>query len=307
MNKTLKILLHIVPILIIGATSNAQVVGEFYTDYRLSSMYVPLGARAFADEIVSFEPGAPKCDKIFNKPYYTLGPLDYKVEGVSSKSLSLGCYGTLIVKFTDNAIVNVPGPDFYIYEVDKYKEAVFVSVSEDGKNWIDIGEIEGGTSSVDITPFTEPNAIIRYVKLRDLGNQCGDQYPGADIDAIGSIGLMPLLEKFNDREVAYKDHMQTTENTATIQIWDDLIEDGDTISLWLNNEPILQNHPVTRKKHTITVELLEFDNNLTMHAENLGKQPPNTAAISIFLGTESQTYIMHSDMESSEAIKIIKR
>lgn len=90
----------------------------------------------------------------------------------------------------------------------------------------------------------------------------------------------------------------------TIQIWDNNKEDGDVVSLKLNNDWILTNFPLKKEKHTIQLSLKKQVNTLLLFAENLGSIPPNTAAISINDNVLVKTFILNSDMKSSEAIKI---
>ena len=89
-------------------------------------------------------------------------------------------------------------------------------------------------------------------------------------------------------------------NQATM----DLKQDGDIVSLKLNNEWILLNFPLKKEKHTIIIPLKKPENQLMLFAENLGSIPPNTAAISINDNSTVKTFILNSDMKSSESIKI---
>ena len=91
----------------------------------------------------------------------------------------------MIVQFTDNVLVNVNGPDLYVFEIGKI-EPTQLEISKDGENWIDIGKIEGGTAYVDIHNFVKPNDSFSYVRLTDI--ETYSTVPGADVDAIATIG-----------------------------------------------------------------------------------------------------------------------
>ena len=58
----------------------------------------------------------------------------------------------------------------------------------DGEKWIEIGEISGGTAQIDIAKFIAPGDSFTLVRLTDLKIDCGGEWPGADIDAVGAIG-----------------------------------------------------------------------------------------------------------------------
>lgn len=94
---------------------------------------------------------------------------------------------------------------------------------------------------------------------------------------------------------------------VTIKIWDNDKVDGDVVSLNLNGIWILKNYRLKKQVKNIVVELPEDSNELILFAENLGKIPPNTAAISIWNGKEEiKSLVLNSDKGRSEAIKILK-
>ena len=98
---------------------------------------------------------------------------------------NLGTKGVLTLEFTDNVLVDVNGPDLYIFEMGKI-EPTHLEISKDGKTWIDIGKIEGGTAQVDIAPFISKGDMFNYIRLTDLDTY--SSLPGADVDAVAAIG-----------------------------------------------------------------------------------------------------------------------
>ncbi len=107
-----------------------------------------------------------------------------------NSSLSLGCNGTVVVRFVDNTLVDIEGPDLYVFEIGPEVESTQLAISNNGKDWIDIGPIEGSTAAIDISEFTtDPSASFEYVRLTDRNIKCrAGNYSGADIDAVGAIG-----------------------------------------------------------------------------------------------------------------------
>lgn len=100
---------------------------------------------------------------------------------------SLGCGGELVVQFKDNSLIDVPGPDLYVFEVGPDVEPTGLAVSQDGHTWIREGHYSGGKAEVDIAPYVNAGDAFRFVKLVDLRQACSGKTPGADIDAIGAI------------------------------------------------------------------------------------------------------------------------
>lgn len=158
-----------------------------YADTRGQAVVFPEGDLSFADAVVSYTPGGtiPRADAM--DPATGLHAPDYtSIEG--GGYVTLGCGGSAVYRFDDNTLIDVAGPDLFIFEVGPDVEGTSVAISVDGVNWIEVGAVEGATASLDIAPFSAPGEAYRYVRLIDDGLQCGGQWPGADIDAVGAIG-----------------------------------------------------------------------------------------------------------------------
>ena len=164
----------------------SQVQGKKYNDGHGGSIFLPLGDLSFADEVVDFKRGDP--DAITEACDSTLVLHTPDFAGVAENFTSLGCGGSLTVRFIDNALVNIPGPDLFVFEVGKYIETTQLYVSKDGKEWINAGAISGGVTAVDMGDSVKKGEIFHYVKLVDLKTDCKGSWPGADIDAIAAIG-----------------------------------------------------------------------------------------------------------------------
>jgi hypothetical protein len=169
------------------------------------------------------------------------------------------------------------------------------------------------------------NAV--YHKIEEFTNLDGDGNFVPGFECFTSVMLHPIttdtmhsiLEKKADSMIVFKKYRAdevvrrkvvsskecTVKKTKiSLQVWDNNKEDGDIISLKLNNTWVLTNFKLKNEKYTIPIELKKKDNQLLLFAENLGSIPPNTAAISIDDGTTARTYILNSDMSKSEMVKI---
>ena len=88
-----------------------------YPNGHGGEVFFPVGDISFADELVSFTSGEPKARaEKYRIPEETLGIPDY-VEVESANYLTLGCGGVLVVRFTDNSLTDIDGPDLYVFEV----------------------------------------------------------------------------------------------------------------------------------------------------------------------------------------------
>lgn len=186
------------PALVLGLALAAAVPGadgqemsRTYTDSRRKAIVFPLGDASFADEVVSFDVGtpAPRDPRSANATT-ALGPPDYDPKTATTKpaAVALGCGGTLTFRFTDNVLHDVAGPDLYVFEVGPAIEPMKLAISPDGETWTEVGNISGGTATIDIAKAVKPGDRFRYVRVTDLKRGCGGPYAGADVDAVGAIG-----------------------------------------------------------------------------------------------------------------------
>ncbi|CAN5496651.1 hypothetical protein BH10BAC1_BH10BAC1_07300 [soil metagenome] len=218
----LKPIFFILILLLFPSFAFSQNQGKKYPDGHGGFIFLPQGDISFADEVVEFKRGEPDAVSEACDSTLALGVCDFA--GVASNFTSLGCGGTLTLRFTDNALINIPGPDLYVFEVGKFIETTQLFVSKDGKKWIDVGEISGGVSSVDIGDSVKIGEVFHYVKLQDLKFDCKGSWPGADIDAVAAIGSgaqinlnSAVLFEFDKAELLPKAKMELDKIVAQIQ------------------------------------------------------------------------------------------
>ncbi len=153
-----------------------------------SAICLPQGPASFADSVVSFTPGTRRAPEgVWAEPHYALGEPDY-TSASRPGFLSLGCDGNVVLRFDDNALVLVEGPDLYVFEVGPAVEATELAVSVDGETWIEVGQIEGSRADLELDGILDPDEAYRYVRLTNRSTSCGARTPGADIDAVAAVG-----------------------------------------------------------------------------------------------------------------------
>ena len=105
-------------------------------------------------------------------------------------------------------------------------------------------------------------------------------------------------------QVSLKETVKVPNKKVSITIWDNNIEDGDMISLSLNGSWIVRNLIVSKCKTTFELNLDQKENYLIMKAENVGSNPPNTAAFLIQSKGFKKEVVLNSDLGKSEMLKI---
>ena len=121
-----------------------------------------------------------------------------------------------------------------------------------------------------------------------------------------AISILP--SKLKEREVAISQtKIQVAEKKVLLEIFDHRKEDGDIISLNFNGRWILKEKELRKSPVKLIVELNETgENYLLLHAENLGKIPPNTIAIRYYQEGVRKMVVLNSDLYQSEMIRIQK-
>lgn len=190
--------------LCVGLTlTTLPALGQADTDKRTSvriedeqgnEILFEVGEAAFADNVAAFAPGDPMSAQDATDGGLALGIPDYSRGNGISTAITLGCGGVLQLRFSDNVLVDGPGPDLHVFEVGPDVEPTILAISIDGTTWRDIGSIEGGTASLDISAVADSGDVFRFVRLTDDGEDCTGDYPGADIDAVGAIHASEVVE-----------------------------------------------------------------------------------------------------------------
>jgi hypothetical protein len=107
------------------------------------------------------------------------------------------------------------------------------------------------------------------------------------------------------RQVNTISSIEVNQEVIYVEVWDHNKIDDDTISLFLNDEKVLDNFRISGRKSKIPITLKPGYNRLILHAENLGSIPPNTAALRIIEPGKSHPFQLKSDLDASEAVNIV--
>lgn len=131
--------------------------------------------------------GSPSPAQSSSNPLMSLGLPDYRSDGIDTGEnrgfVTLGCNGTIELEFA-RSFIDGPGNDLHIFEVGEDVEPLNLSISQNGRDWIDYGLVSGASSGVDISGVATADTEYRYIRLTDQGEACESSFPGADIDAV---------------------------------------------------------------------------------------------------------------------------
>lgn len=121
-------------------------------------------------------------------------------------------------------------------------------------------------------------------------------------DVIFTENNIPV--KIKDRLVELQNTITVSKNEFDIEIWDKSVVDGDSISLNINGNWILQDYMVVKEKLKLHVKIdpNATNNYLILYALNLGSIPPNTAAVAVLIDGKAYKLTLTSDLQKSGAL-----
>jgi hypothetical protein len=92
-----------------------------------------------------------------------------------------------------------------------------------------------------------------------------------------------------------------------LDFYDNGVIDGDTISVYVNNFPVVSNRMLTAKPITtfVKIDLLRTMQEVIMVGENLGTIPPNTALMIVTAGDKRYQLYLVSDEKKNAMVRFI--
>jgi len=117
--------------------------------------------------------------------------------------------------------------------------------------------------------------------------------------------ILPSFE--TDRKTTIKDDEEVIiyweSEILKLSVWDDMKEDGDKISIQLNEELVLDQFELKNEHKDIELDLLKGDNILIITANNTGTLANNTARVDLF-DNELKHQII-TELKVNKSVKII--
>ncbi len=180
------------------------------------------------------------------------------------------------------------GPNLICFFADDFplaeKDSAALLLSFDNKNYsLNFGENKNKEAGFIV-------AIIYYEP----------EYKEKPKEVITPISNDALL-----RNTLLLDSLYTKQRELTFAIWDDALQDGDSISLSVNGKWILQNKLVTITPQFFKITLEAGVNNIVFVANNLGSVPPNTSILEIIDDRQRKAFNISTNLRQNNLVKII--
>lgn len=113
-------------------------------------------------------------------------------------------------------------------------------------------------------------------------------------------------ETIGGRAVELGQTVKVKNRTIKIKIWDSQVEDGDIVSVFINDEKVIDHLYLRSKPQEFEIQLpAGKEHYLTVYADDFGKSEPNTARVLIFDGKNEQIIDLVAERKKQQTIKII--
>jgi hypothetical protein len=114
-----------------------------------------------------------------------------------------------------------------------------------------------------------------------------------------------LKEEFDARPTETVKTIDVENGVLKMYVYDSGAKvDGDIISITVNGVYVLEKYKLNKGLKLVTIHLEEGENEIVVHAHNVGKIPPNTAALTIQDGDKRKHLVINSNLETSSKLKL---
>ena len=147
------------------------------------------------------------------------------------------------------------------------------------------------------------NVTAAVVKTDTLTTS--DELKGGMLTAPGK-DTAAFIAAIQERTNPIIETITTSSSRIFVKMYDNGVEDGDSISILYNNRVIRSGVAVTTKPVVFALLLTDtnIDHDSTLVAQNVGSIPPNTAMIEIQAGTKNYTISASADLHRNAIIRI---
>lgn len=221
---------------------------------------------------------------------------------------------------------NITGVSYHYSDLQNYVKEEFDGSYDNRGMVLAINEIKILTYHVppDCVPCIKKYALVykKEDKIETLsGTMGGQMINNAGVCPPGTIVLKRIQEsafKEIENKNALPKQLTTRKNelvreikvdTGNIRLdfYDNGIIDGDTISVYANNQTIVLNKGLTTVPITVyvRVDAQKIEQEIVMVGQNLGTIPPNTALMIVTAGSKRYQLYLTSDEQKNAMVRFI--
>ncbi len=118
-----------------------------------------------------------------------------------------------------------------------------------------------------------------------------------------------ITAHFHERKNVLAKEIEVESDSLRVSFYDNGDIDGDSISVFMNDQLVLKHQELSEKAFNIYVMLdtMRDVNEISMFAENLGKYPPNTALMVLTDGNNRYEVYVSSDLKANGVLRLRRK
>ena len=233
-----------------------------------------------------------------------------------------GCFPVYNMELQIRVVgTKITGTSYHFSDTTNYVKESFEGTYRADSNTISITEL-------GVTVFHIPADCIPCIKKYSLsfhkgGNeeQLRGSWSGKTMDnksscPPGTIVLTRIVKSafkptlppsLTERKAELVREIKVDTGTIKLDFYDNGQIDGDTISVYVNNMPVVSNRMLTAKPISVTVkiDLKRTEQEVIMVGENLGSIPPNTALMIVNAGDKRYQLYLTSDDKKNALVRFV--
>jgi hypothetical protein len=194
-------------------------------------------------------------------------------------------------------IISTSFPDEWDFVIDYYTEGT------NDPDIIDSVDLVAKKTKRKPKVIDEPKKTIEEVVMVSV-----TQEPEPDPEVAIVEHKKNMEKNFTIRKKVFTTEIPLEGDSIELRFFDNVQIDGDSITLFLNDQLIFTHIRLTEKPFIVKLPVKELNdtNELTMVAENLGEIPPNTAYMVAIVGEKRYEVNLSSTEETSGMIRLRK-
>jgi hypothetical protein len=172
------------------------------------------------------------------------------------------------------------------------------------------GIVAAGTAPVDSSQVAKPDSVGKVGPPRDttVTRTAAEMEAAADA-AKRTADSLKISRSFARRKAVLNRELLVESDSVRLSFYDNGEIDGDSISVFVNNQLVLSHQGLEAKAFNIYLHLdstREF-NEISMYAENLGKLPPNTALMIVTDGKNRYEVFLSSSLTENATVELKRK
>lgn len=124
---------------------------------------------------------------------------------------------------------------------------------------------------------------------------------------IPDIATPAVVVELNKRKFVEGPLLEADSDSITLHLYDNGKVDQDTVTVFFNRQPVVENMPLSLKPIIIRLGLQQGINEVALFAQNLGEIPPNTALCIVYAGSKRYDINLSSSLATNGTIRIIQK